>query len=71
MLKSGMTRLEQIEGHVRTLTAEELRAFREWFLQFDSDTWDQQIEADVKSGKLKALAERAIRDHEVGLSTPL
>ena len=66
-----MSRVEQIESDVRTLTPDELRAFRDWFLRFDADAWDAQIEADVKSGKLKALAERAIRDHESGRSTPL
>ena len=66
-----MSRVEQIESDVRTLTPEELRSFRDWFLGFDADAWDAQIEADVKSGKLKSLAERAVRDHESGRSTVL
>ena len=66
-----MSRVEQIEGEVRMLNPDELRAFREWFVRFDSDAWDRQIESDLKSGKLKSLIDRAIRDHESGLTTPL
>ena len=40
------------------MSAEELAAFRAWFEQYDADQWDRQIEADVASGKLDALAEK-------------
>jgi hypothetical protein len=66
-----MSRVEQIENDVRTLTPEELSTFRDWFLRFDAEAWDSQIEADVRSRKLKSLAERAISDHEGGRSTTL
>jgi len=66
-----MSKVEQLEGEVRMLTPDELKAFRDWFLRFDSDAWDRQIEADVRNGKLTSLIERAIRDHDAGLSTPL
>jgi hypothetical protein len=66
-----MSRVEQLESDVRTLKPDELRAFRDWFLRFDADVWDAQIEADVKSGKLKSMAEHAIRDHKSGRSKPL
>jgi hypothetical protein len=67
----AMSRVEQIESDVRTLKPDELRAFRDWFLRFDAGVWDAQIEADIKSGKLKSMAERAIRDRESGRSKPL
>ena len=31
-----MSRVENIEGRVKSLSAEELKAFREWFAQFDA-----------------------------------
>jgi hypothetical protein len=31
-----MSRLESVENEVKQLTAEELRAFRDWFVEFDS-----------------------------------
>jgi hypothetical protein len=39
----------------------ELRAFPNWFAEFDADAWDQQIESDAKRGKLHELAERATK----------
>ena len=46
-------------------------AFREWFLTYDAEEWDQQIEADVQSGKLDALADAAIADHKAGRTQEL
>ncbi len=56
---------------MKQLTAEELQAFREWFIQFDAEAWDQQFESDVKSGKLDELAARALRDCKAGRATEL
>ena len=66
-----MSRVESIEGQVKELSSEELKAFREWFAQFDGDAWDGQIESDVRSGKLDKMAARALRDHEAGRATEL
>ena len=66
-----MSRVEDLETRIQELSAEELKAFREWFMQFDADAWDQEFEADVESGKLDALAERALRDYNAGRSTKL
>jgi hypothetical protein len=66
-----MSGLEKLEGQVKQLTPEELRAFREWFAQFDAETWDRQFESDVENGKLDELAARAIRDYEAGRATDL
>jgi hypothetical protein len=57
-----MSRVERIEGDVQNLSVEELKAFREWFARFDAAGWDDQIEADAGNGKLRSLAERALRD---------
>jgi hypothetical protein len=64
-------RVEQIESQVRALTPVELESFRNWFLQFDAEVWDRQIEADANNGKLLSVAERALKDHKSGRSTPL
>ena len=66
-----MSRVENLEGQVKQLTAEELQAFREWFVQFDSEAWDRQFESDVKNGKLDELAARALRDYNAGRTTEL
>ena len=66
-----MSRVERVEDEVQNLSAEELKAFRDWFARFDAAAWDQQIEADADNGKLRSLAERALKDHEAGRSTVL
>ena len=66
-----MSRVEQIEGQVKSLSPDELKAFRDWFGRFDAEVWDDQIEADARNGKLRSLAERALQDHESGRSTVL
>jgi hypothetical protein len=67
----AMTKVEEIEGAIKELSADDLSAFRTWFSKFEADSWDKQFEADVKSGKLDALAERALREHSAGRSTEL
>jgi hypothetical protein len=69
--QSTMSRVENLEEQVKQLTAEELRAFREWFAQFDAEVWDRQFESDAQSGKLDELAARALRDHTARRTTKL
>ena len=66
-----MSRVERVEGEVSSLNADELKAFRDWFARFDAAAWDGQIESDANNGKLRTLADRALRDHEAGRSTLL
>jgi hypothetical protein len=66
-----MSRVEQIETEIQQMSADELAAFRAWFEQFDADQWDRQFEADATSGKLDALADRALRSLDNGETTPL
>jgi len=66
-----MDRVEQIEGQIKALNQDELKAFREWFAAYDAEVWDQQIEADAKNGRLLGLADQALRDHKDGRSTEL
>lgn len=64
-----MSKVEQIESQVRGLSGPELAEFRKWYAEFDAQAWDRQFEADVKSGKLDALAEAARKAHREGKST--
>jgi len=66
-----MSKLEILEEQIKELSREELAQFREWLARFDAEVWDRQFEADVKAGKLDALAEKALRDHLAGRSTKL
>ena len=66
-----MSDVENLERQVKDLSPEELAAFRKWFLAYDWEAWDHQLERDVTAGKLDALAEKALRDHAAGKSTKL
>lgn len=66
-----MEKVEKVERAVQQFSPEELATFRQWFAAFDAEAWDRQFAADVKAGKLDALAEVALRDHAAGKSTKL
>ena len=66
-----MTTLEYVEAQVQQLSPSDFAKFREWFQEYTWQKWDRQIEQDSKSGKLKALAEKALADHVAGRTKPL
>lgn len=59
-----MTKLEKIEQDVKSLSAEEWVVFRKWFHAYDAALWDQQLERDVRSGKLDRLRQEAVAEHQ-------
>jgi hypothetical protein len=58
--------LETIEAAVSKLPPADLEKFRDWFDEFSARAWDEQIERDVKAGKLDKLADKALADHKAG-----
>ena len=58
--------VNEIEDAVLRLTPVELDAFRTWFIEFDAATWDRQMEDDVATGRLDALADEALKDLRSG-----
>jgi len=67
----AMSEIEQLERSVENLSPEDLARFRAWFLEFDAQRWDRQIEADSKTGKLDSLIEESMTDYETGKSKEL
>ncbi|MDH4084000.1 MAG: hypothetical protein OEY60_17100 [Nitrospira sp.] len=66
-----MSEVEQLEQRVSNLPPQDLAQFRAWFLEFDARMWDEQIEADLKAGKLDALIAEARAEFKHGTSRPL
>jgi hypothetical protein len=66
-----MGKVQELEKQIEQLSDAELAEFRSWYAEFDAQVWDRQFEADVKAGKLDALAEKALREHAAGKSTKL
>ena len=58
-----MPNVKAIEEAVMTLVPKDLAEFQHWFAEFDSASWDHQIECDLSSGKLKYLLAEAAADH--------
>jgi hypothetical protein len=61
-----MTTVKEIEQAVAKLPERDLKHFTSWFEAFDAKAWDEQIEKDVKKGKLDKLAEKALKEFENG-----
>jgi hypothetical protein len=67
----SVSKVENIEQEVQNLTPSELAVFRRWFLEFDAQVWDRQIDEDGRGGKLEALAEEALEAHRSSKSKEL
>lgn len=66
-----MSEIEQLERTVSNLSPGDLAQFRAWFLEFDARVWDQQIESDLKAGKLDKLMAEARTEYQEGKTRPL
>jgi hypothetical protein len=61
-----MTKVEELERAVASLTAEEYGEFRRWFLESDWAKWDKEIEEDSRAGKLDFLVREAFEAKKQG-----
>lgn len=61
-----MTTLKEIENAISQLPEDQLNRFREWFDVFDAKSWDKQLEADVRAGKLDRIADGALEQYRAG-----
>ena len=63
--------LKELEERVAELPSDQMAKFREWFLKFDAEKFDERIERDAHEGRLDQLANEALRQHAAGESRPL
>lgn len=61
-----MTKVEEIQAAIESLTREEYVRLRQWFSERDWERWDKQIEADSEAGKLDFLIEEAFDEKAKG-----
>ena len=66
-----MSRVEILEREIKAFSLKEFVELRQRLAEFDAQAWDRQFEMDVNSGKLDALAEKALRAHAAGETTKL
>jgi hypothetical protein len=63
--------LDEIKNAIADLSPDDFLRLRTWFADFDAETWDRQIEEDVKAGRLDELAKSAWQEHRVDQTTEL
>ena len=61
-----VTKVEALEREVEKLSPEELAAFRDWFVEYDWQAWDRQIELDAAEGRLDRFAAEALAELDRG-----
>ena len=61
-----MTEVQQLEEIIQNLSPDDLAKFRDWFLEYDANRWDQQIAGDFKAGRLDRMMADAKADFEAG-----
>ena len=63
--------IKEIESAIAQLPPSKLAELAKWFEEFQAQVWDEQLEQDVKSGRLDALLEQAEQEFEQGQCEPL
>ena len=63
-----MGTLQEIEEAIDRLPREQVFALSDWLQQRVDKQWDRQFETDVASGRLNAVAQKAIEEHWAGIS---
>ena len=63
--------IKEIESAIAQLPPSELAKLAKWFEEFQAQAWDEQLEYDLKAGRLDALIKQAEHDFEQGQCEPL
>jgi hypothetical protein len=63
--------VKEIESAIAQLPPSELAELAKWFEEFQARAWDEQLEQDVRGGRLDALIQQAEQDFEQGRCEPL
>lgn len=63
--------VELIEQRIAALDNVAFARLRDWFVEFEQRRWDQRIETDQSEGKLDALINVALTEHQAGKAREL
>jgi len=67
----NVSTLQEMKDAASKLSREELAAFRKWFIEFDWEAWDKEIEEDVAAGRFGAVVREVDEDIRAGRLTDL
>jgi hypothetical protein len=59
-----------IIDQVQKLPPTEVFELGRWLREYEAELWDQQIEADIRSGKLDTLGQEALEELRAGKTRP-
>ncbi|MGO8931289.1 MAG: hypothetical protein ACLQU3_30910 [Limisphaerales bacterium] len=59
-----------IIDQVQKLPPAEVFELGRWLREYEAELWDQQIEADIRSGKLDKLGQEALEELRAGKTRP-
>ena len=65
-----MSKVEEIKRAIEQLPKEDSWNLSGWVIQRHENEWDQQIEADIRGGKLDKFAAEALREQREGKTRP-
>ena len=63
--------VKEIEKAIVNLPPTEIAELAKWFEEFHAQVWDEQIERDMKAGRLSSLLDEAKEDFESHRCNPL
>ena len=63
--------IKEIESAIAQLPPSKLVELAKWFEEFQAQVWDEQLEQDVKAGRLDTMIKQAQQDFEHGQCFPL
>ncbi len=63
--------IKEIESAIAQLPPSDLAELAKWFEEYHAQVWDEELEQDVKSGRLDALIKEAESDFKQGRCEPL
>jgi len=58
--------VKEIETAITQLPPAKIAELAEWFEEFHAQLWDNQVEQDLKAGRLDSLLKEAEKDLESG-----
>jgi hypothetical protein len=58
--------VEEIESAITELPPAQVAELAAWFEQFHAQLWDNQIEQDLRAGRLDSLLDETARDLDSG-----
>jgi hypothetical protein len=62
-----MSRVEEIEAAIESLSPEEFRRVTQWLYDREQLQWDEQMDEDSATGRLDFLFDEASKEAEKGL----